>query len=134
MRDALWPDSFDDLAREIDAYLRQPKPNTAVFVAERANGKLGGFLEADTRDYAEGCDTRNVGYIEGWYVDPDLRLQNIGRALIEAAENWARHLGCQEMASDCELHNEVSFKAHLAIGYDETGRSIHFRKSLSDTK
>jgi len=130
MRDALWPDSFDDLVREIDAHFHQPKPNTAVFVALRANGKLGGFLEADTRDYAEGCDSHNVGYIGGWYADPDLRLQNIGRALVEVAENWARHLGCQEMASDCELHNEVSFKAHLGIGYEETGRSIHFRKIL----
>jgi len=34
------------------------------------------------------------------------------------------------MRLNCELHNEVSFKAHLAIGYEETGRSIHFRKSL----
>lgn len=90
------PDSFADHVQEIEAYFHQPQPHTAIFVAERASGKLGGFLEADTRDYAEGCDTRNVGYIEGWYVDPDLRLQNIGRALIEAAENWGRHLGCQE--------------------------------------
>lgn len=130
MRDALWPDAFDDHVREIGMHFQQPRPNTAVFVAIRANGKLGGFLEVDTRDYAEGCDTRNVGYIEGWYVDPDLRRQNIGRALIAAAENWARRLGCKEMASDCELHNDVSFKAHLASGYKEVERVIHFRKSL----
>jgi len=134
MRDTLWPDSFDDHAQEIDAYFIVPAPNTAVFVAERANGKLGGFLEAGIRYYAEGCDTRNVGYIEGWYVDPDLRLQGAGRALVEAAEDWARKIGCREMASDCELDNEMSFKAHLAIGYEEVERAIHFRKTLSGVK
>lgn len=130
MRHALWPDSADDHARYIAEHFRQPRSNFVVFVAVRPNGKLGGFLEADTRYYADGCDTRDVGYLEGWYVDPDLRLQNIGRALVEAAENWAYHIGCQEMASDCVLENEVSFKAHLAIGYEEVERSIHFRKSL----
>ncbi len=130
MREMLWPDSGDDHTQEIDAYLHQPEPNTAVFVAERENDKLGGFLEAGIRYYAEGCDTRNVGYIEGWYVDPDLRRQAVGRALVEAAEQWARARGCREMASDCALHNEVSFKAHLAIGYKEAERAIHFCKVL----
>jgi len=131
MREALWPDHGDEHLHESAAYFRQPRANTAIFVAARANGKLGGFLEAGTRYYAEGCDTRDVGYIEGWYVDPDLRLQNVGRALVQAAENWARELGCQEMASDCELANEVSFKAHLAIGYEEAGRNSHFQKALN---
>lgn len=131
MRDSLWPDSFDDHAQEIAAHFRQLRPHIAVFVAERANGKLGGFLEAGTRYYAEGCDTHDVGYIEGWYVDPDLRRQQIGRALVEAAENWAQQRGCREIASDCLLENEVSFRAHLAIGYEEVERAIHFRKSLS---
>ncbi|MDZ7367329.1 MAG: GNAT family N-acetyltransferase [candidate division KSB1 bacterium] len=131
MRDRLWPGSFDDHVKEIDAYFLATPANTALFVAERANGKLGGFLEAGIRYYAEGCETRNVGYIEGWYVDPDLRLQGAGRALVEAAENWARKIGCQEMASDCELDNEASFKAHLAMGYEEVARAIHFRKTLA---
>jgi aminoglycoside 6'-N-acetyltransferase I len=134
MRDTLWPGSFDDHVKEIDAYFLVPPANTAVFVAERANGKLGGFLEAGIRYYAEGCETRNVGYIEGWYVDADLRLQGAGRALVEAAENWAKKIGCQEMASDCDLDNEASFKAHLAIGYEEVERAIHFRKKLSGVK
>lgn len=44
-----------------------------------------GFVEASLRPYAEGCDTRPVGYLEGGYVAPEWRGQGIGRALVEAA-------------------------------------------------
>jgi aminoglycoside 6'-N-acetyltransferase I len=92
---------------------------------------LGRFLETGTRKYAEGCETTPVGYIEGWYVDPDPRRTSWGRALIEAAEDWARSRGYSEIASDCLLENEVSLKAHTSLGYEETERLIHLRKSLA---
>ena len=68
--------------------------------------------------------------IEGWYVDEDVRRQGVGGQLVKAAEQWALAQGCQEMASDCDIDNDVSFKSHLAIGYAEVERLIHFRKSL----
>lgn len=105
-------------------------PTFQVFVVVRPNGGLGGFLEAGQRKYAEGCDTSPVGYIEGWYVDADLRRQAMGSALVHAAEDWARQQGFSEMASDCVLENWVSESAHKAIGYEEVERLIHFRKSL----
>jgi aminoglycoside 6'-N-acetyltransferase I len=71
-----------------------------------------------------------VGYIEGWYVAPDLRGMGIGRRLVQAAEDWARSNGCREMASDCTLDNDLSLRAHLALGYEETERLVHFRKVL----
>ena len=91
---------------------------------------LGGFLEAGTRKYAEGCDTSPVGYIEGWYVDEDLRGKGIGKALVKAAEDWTRLQGLTEMASDTWLDNEVSIQAHLKMGYEETERLVHFAKKL----
>lgn len=90
LRQALWPEATpDEHVREMEALLDDPE-NTAVFVAERPNGRLGGFVETGTRPYAEVCRTWSVGYIEGWDVDPDLRRGGVGRALIEAAEEWAR--------------------------------------------
>jgi aminoglycoside 6'-N-acetyltransferase I len=102
----------------------------AVFVVDRGAGQLGGFLEASLRPFVEDCHTSPVGYIEGWYVEADLRQQGLGGELVKAAEQWAIDRGCREMASDCELDNDVSLKSHLALGYEETGRLIHFRKSL----
>jgi len=130
MRSALWPDCpIEDHHSEMQEQLNDPAHN-AVFVVERDTGKLGGFLEASLRAYADGCHTSPVGYIEGWYVDKDLRQQGVGGLLVKAAEQWAIDRGCQEMASDCELDNDVSFRAHLALGYEEVDRTIQFRKTL----
>jgi aminoglycoside 6'-N-acetyltransferase I len=130
MRLALWPAcSLEDHHSEMQEQLDDPT-RYAVFVVARGAGKSGGFLEASLRTYADGCRTSPVGYIEGWYVDADLRQQGWGGELVTAAEQWASAQGCTEMASDCELDNDVSFRAHLALGYEEVDRAIQFRKSL----
>jgi aminoglycoside 6'-N-acetyltransferase I len=129
MRLLLWtlgaPESF---SADIDEFL--PDQTQACFVAVRADGRAGGFVETGTRKYADGCETSPVGYIEGWYVDEDLRGRGVGGLLIRAAEDWARAQGCREMASDTWLENETSIQAHLALGYEEEERLVHFRKTL----
>jgi len=129
MRRLLWPEApADDLSQEMASMRTDPR--TPVFIAEREEGGLGGFLEAGTRPYVDGCDTSPVGYIEGWFVDEDLRQRGAGRALVEAAETWARGLGLHEMASDTSIANKISLKAHRALGYKEKERLIHFAKFL----
>ena len=131
LRAALWPACpLEDHHGEMQDQLADPA-RCAVLVVEREAGTLGGFLEASLRAYADGCRTSPVGYIEGWYVDADLRQQGLGGKLVEAAEQWAIQRGCREMASDCELDNDVSFRAHLALGYEEVDRAIQFRKTLA---
>jgi aminoglycoside 6'-N-acetyltransferase I len=130
MRSTLWPHASTEEHRAEMADQLADEKLFAVFVADRGNGQLAGFLEASLRRYAEGCRTSPVGYIEGWYVDEDARRQSVGRQLVKAAEHWALAQDCQEMASDCEIDNDISFRSHLAIGYAEVERAIHFRKSL----
>ena len=130
MRDLLWPGLTAATHAADIAEFQNDLTTQAVFVVDRENGLLGGFLEAGTRKYADGCENSPVGYIEGWYVDLDLRESGWGRALVEAAEAWARASGYTEMASDCLLENDVSLKAHTALGYTEIERLIHFRKAL----
>ena len=129
MRKALWDDCPDERHEwEIDENLASVTDE--VFVVERPGGGLCGFLEAALRSRADGCDSTPVGYIEGWYVDEDMRRCGVGRALVEAAEAWARSRGCRQMASDAVLGNEVSHQAHGALGYEDIGRIVQFKKDL----
>lgn len=130
LRERLWPDTGrGELAREIDEILADPVRN-AVLVAASASGELLGFVEVALRDWAEGCTTRPVGYIEAWYVEPDHRRSGLGRRLMDAAERWVSARGCREMGSDAELQNEVSHAAHRALGYAEVARLVLFSKEL----
>jgi aminoglycoside 6'-N-acetyltransferase I len=104
--------------------------DAAMFVAERPDGSVCGYVEVGSRSYADGCTTSPVGYVEAWYVDPDVRLHGYGRALLEAGEAWARARGYTEMASDALLENTVSQAAHRRSGYAETERIVVFRKLL----
>ena len=126
---ALFP---DERREEIERGMRDTlvHPHAAVFIALRADGSPCGFVEAGERAYAEGCATSPVGYIEAWYVDPDVRRQGAGRALLTAAEDWARRAGYTEMASDALLDNVVSHKAHVRSGYAEVERLVVFRRAL----
>ena len=96
----------------------------------RSDERLGGFIEMGQRNYAEDCETSPVAYIEGWYVDADLRGQGWGKALVMAGEAWARNQALTEIASDTWLDNETSIQAHLALGYRESERLVHFAKKL----
>jgi aminoglycoside 6'-N-acetyltransferase I len=129
MRKALWEDCPDEQqVREMGEILAGDREE--VFVAGRPGGGLCGFVEAALRSRAEGCDSTPVGYIEGWYVDEDARRLGIGRALVDAAEAWAKSKGYRQMASDAELWNDVSHRAHGAIGYQEVARLVLFKKDL----
>jgi aminoglycoside 6'-N-acetyltransferase I len=73
-----------------------------------------------------------VGYIEGWYVAPEARRQGLGRRLVTTAETWARNAGYREMGSDALLGNDLSVRAHAALGYREVCRIVCFRRILDD--
>lgn len=129
MRQGLWPEApADYLSKDLDDFLTAS--DQTAFVAARADGGLVAFIEVRLRDYAEGCESSPVGYIEAWYVDAHVRGQKLGRDLVHAAESWAREKGCTEMASDTWLENEASIQAHLRLGYYEVERLVHFVKRL----
>jgi aminoglycoside 6'-N-acetyltransferase I len=130
MRSILWPDESGDHERETQRFFTHPNNSLATFVIDRLDGRLGGFIELGQRPYAEGCIGSPVPFIEGWYVDEDLRGKGFGAALIEACERWALDLGFKEIASDTEIENEASIQAHKALGYSEETRIVCFRKLL----
>jgi aminoglycoside 6'-N-acetyltransferase I len=135
MRAALWPDSSaEEHDLEVIAILEGRAALTMpliILIAETGDRRVVGFLEVDLRSHADGCNPAHpVGYIEGWYVAENYRDQGVGKRLVAAAEDWARSHGCVEIASDTWIDNEVSQRAHEALGYEVVDRCVHYRKTL----
>lgn len=129
MRIGLWPDEDPtDLAQSIDQLLGDP--NQVAFVAERPGGGLCGMVEAGIRPFANGVDESPCAFVEGWWVDADVRRSGVGRSLLEAVEDWARGRGFHELGSDALLENTLSHTAHRALGFEERERTVNFRKFL----
>jgi aminoglycoside 6'-N-acetyltransferase I len=131
MRRALWPDcSPERHLLEIEQLIAGEGRNV-VLVAVRNGGGLCGFAELSIRrDHVDGASAVPVAYLEGWYVDADVRRHGVGRRLLQAAEKWAADRGLKELASDAELNNQGSIEAHVSCGFAETCRAVHFIKPI----
>ena len=130
LRKLLWDESSDDEHRVEMLDIYSHPEMQLVLIAETDGGRLVGFLEASIRPFVEDCYSDHVGYLEGWFVEEGYRKNGIGRKLVRAAESWARSKDCTEMASDSEIGNDLSLKAHQNLGYEETSRLVHLRKDL----
>jgi aminoglycoside 6'-N-acetyltransferase I len=131
---ALWPESpAEEHARELESKLAWNPLSTlplTIFVAEDER-EIIGFAEVGLRSHADGCDpVRPVGFLEGWFVAESYRRRGVGTALLRAAEQWARDQGCTEMASDTWIDNELSQRAHEALGFEVVDRCVNYRKVL----
>lgn len=135
MRSALWPDSSSVEHRgELSEIVSRTGPGEfpMVCLVAREGRELLGFVEVGLRSHADGCDPHiPCGYLEGWYVRPAHRHRGVGRALVQAAERWARSQGAKEMASDTWMDNEESQRAHSAMGYEVVDRCVNYKKRLT---
>jgi aminoglycoside 6'-N-acetyltransferase I len=130
MRAALWP------KHSVESHLADLKnqvsdPRFQGFVAED-EGALVGFAEASQRDFANGCDTKPVAFLEGIWVVEHSRRAGVGQQLVAAVEAWAKSKGLKELASDTETGNAGSVQAHSAWGFKEKVRTVCFCKKLAE--
>lgn len=104
-----------------------------AFIANDPDGRAVGFAEISVRrDYVNGTHTSPVLYLEGIFVLPEYRGQGISGALCDAAGQWGARHGFREFASDSDVDNEVSIRAHLGLGFEETDRVVCFCKVIAN--
>lgn len=132
MRRELWPElPADEAAQRADCNAWLARNKAIVLVAQRRDSSLlAGFIEVGEREFADGCDTSPVAYLEGWFVDEDVRGRGTGRELVQAAEQWAIANGYREFASDALLENQLSQRAHNSVGFVEVERAVRYAKPL----
>jgi aminoglycoside 6'-N-acetyltransferase I len=130
LRCALWThDSADELLAQAKDLIA--RGSRAITFLARADRSTIGFAEATLRrDYVNGCATSPVVFLEGLYVSPTFRRRGAARLLCRAVENWARDLGCSELASDTYLHYVESQRMHEALGFEEMERVVCYRRAI----
>lgn len=67
-------------------------------------------------------------YIDVLVVHRSCWRQGVGRALMEAAEGWARGRGAAAIKTDTNLQSPVSVPFYESLGYER--QAVIFRKSL----
>ncbi len=108
-------------------YLRAVRRHThaAVFVAETADGIVGRIsLAREVHPASE-----HVADL-GLMVAGTHRRRGVGRALMEAAEAWAREVGVHKLELHVFPYNEAAIALYEDLGYEREGyRRDHFRRS-----
>ncbi|MCO4825548.1 MAG: GNAT family N-acetyltransferase [Amylibacter sp.] len=125
----LWANHSDEaLLAEIGRVGASSK--RSAFVAESQDGIALGFAEYALRDYANGCNSQPVPFLEGVWVDDAYRGQGIAKALIDFLITRAERAGFTEFGSDVELSNYSSQLMHERLGFEQTEKVIYYRKVL----
>lgn len=130
LRRDLWPAVSAAMHRVEMREQSARRRDRAVLVLAAGAGRLAGFVELSVRPRVDGSLSPQVGFVEGWYVEPAFRGRGWGRRLVAAAEAWTAARGLTELASDAELANTGSIAAHRALGFRETFRLVHFLKKV----
>jgi putative acetyltransferase len=119
--------SVGDERRYLKALRRYP--NAAVFVAERSDGAIIGRLSLARDTHPASAHVADLGIM----VAKDARRGGVGRALLGAAEEWARTSGIRKL----ELHvfpwNEPAIRLYEQFGFEREGyRKRHYQRAGED--
>jgi len=129
LRFQLW-DSKNISAHKGDIRCMLANQNGFGYLATTIENKPIGFAECSIREYANGCKSQPVPFLEGIWVAPQYRRKRIATKLVDAITLEFLKNGFEELISDTHIDNIASQKAHIAWGFGEVDRVVYFRKTL----
>lgn len=101
------------------------RDGTVSFVAEGPAGIDGVVCVSTTEDY---FTHEPVAHVEVLAVDPGARGRGVARALMEAAESWARAQGFARISLNVWVQNERARGLYEHLGYGP--ETMHYLKAL----
>jgi GNAT superfamily N-acetyltransferase len=106
--------------------LHHPDPESSILVAEDGPGSVAGFVFTTTRqDYFTG---KPHAHIEVLAVLGPAQGRGIARALLEAAETWARDRGHSNVTLNVFANNHRARAVYERLGYRP--ETLHYLKPL----
>ena len=110
------------------AYLSPPQPPLlrAAFVAV-ISGSIVGFAAASfLLDPPETADPENRAELDSMAVDPALRHQGIGSALLSAVLAWAEEHGSRHLTLEVRASNLAAVRLYERHGFRPEGRRPYY--------
>ena len=99
----------------------------AVFVAELPTGQIAGWIGAHV---FRNVETANHVEITGLVVDQEARSRRIGKMLLDAAEGWARSIGCNAISVRSNVTRDSAHRFYVANAYEHVKTQKDLRKKL----
>lgn len=114
------PRCRDEDRAQLSTWMRGTGGRSCVLVAEtpaadEQPGGVIGFAVCMLHD-DPGTD-ETYGMINGIFVQPDHRGENVGRTLKEAADGWCREAGATYMKARIGISNEAMLRVCRLLGY-----------------
>ncbi len=120
-----YPSDLDAVTNRLAAILNSATQQ--VLVAITADSGIGGYIGVERRVALE-VDERVE--ITGLVVDSTARRSGLGRALVNAAEEWAREHGLHTVVVRSNAARTESHPFYEAIGYQRTKTSHVYCKEV----
>lgn len=114
-----------EMAARLKLVLKQK--SGACFVAETTEHGVVGWVHVSVTPLLE-VPRRAV--INGLIVDEKLRSRGAGWSLLQAAENWARKMGCTGMNLRSNIIRDRAHAFYMRHGYAHYKTQKAFRKAL----
>jgi GNAT superfamily N-acetyltransferase len=115
----------EQVQKRIDAMANSSQ--YAVYVAELPAGQIAGWIGLYVFHSVEqdGC----VG-ISGLIVDQQIRSRGVGKALLDAAEKWARSLNCTAISVHSNVTRERAHQFYTRNRYEYVKAQKYLVKAL----
>jgi putative acetyltransferase len=100
--------------------------HAAVFVAETADDGIVGRISLARETHPASEHVADLGLM----VAAPYRRRGVGRALMDAAEAWARGVGVHKLELHVFPYNAAAIALYEGMGYEREGyRRDHYRRS-----
>lgn len=98
-----------------------------VYVAQLSEGRVAGWIGVHIFRVVEAD---RCAAISGFVVDQSIRSRGIGKALLDAAEKWARSHGCGAISVLSNVKRDRAHCFYKNNGYTHVKTQHAFRKDL----